>query len=73
MRDGPWRTDMARLAATDFGADWVINTDADEFWMPSGGTLKEVLASVPETTVSSSRSAGILCPVPTTEHTSPSG
>jgi len=24
MRDGPWRTHMARLAAIEHGADWVI-------------------------------------------------
>ena len=47
MRDGPWRTHMARLAATEHGADWVINTDADEFWMPRGGSLKEVFTAVP--------------------------
>ena len=45
-----WRTHMARLAATEYGADWVINTDADEFWMPRVGTLKDVLDSVPSDT-----------------------
>ena len=43
-----WRTRMARLAATEHGADWVINTDADEFWMPRRGTLKEVFTAIPE-------------------------
>lgn len=47
MTDGPWRTRMARLAATEYRADWVINTDADEFWMPHGRTLKEIFEAVP--------------------------
>lgn len=38
---------MARLAATELGAAWVINTDADEFWMPRRGTLKETFSAVP--------------------------
>jgi hypothetical protein len=47
MFEREWRTHMARLAATEHGADWVIHTDADEFWMPRGGSMKDVLGAVP--------------------------
>src|ERR1017187_8543560 len=38
-------TRMAQLALTQHCAAWVINNDADEFWWPLSGSLRDVFAS----------------------------
>jgi Glycosyl transferase family 2 len=48
FRQREWVTRMARLAATEHGADWVVNSDVDEFWWPRGGLLSDVLESIPK-------------------------
>lgn len=34
-------TRLAHMAAQDFGAEWILPFDADEYWYWTGGTLKE--------------------------------
>lgn len=38
-----WVTRMARMACTEYQADWVVNNDADEFWWSNQTTLKDYL------------------------------
>lgn len=42
-------TGMARRARTEYAADWVINADADEFWVPRDRnlTLRDALEHTP--------------------------
>ena len=53
MKQNEWVGRMAQVATDQLGADWIINSDADEFWLPSGGSLK--------TAISTSAGA-LLCP-----------
>lgn len=40
-------TRMAEIALRD-GADWLIHNDADEFWWPLVGSLRDVFSAIPE-------------------------
>ena len=68
LRQNEWVTRMARLAATQYGADWVINSDADEFWWPRGASLAEVLEAVPPRYGTVGAFLRVFCPRPGEEH-----
>ncbi|HET6601538.1 MAG TPA: glycosyltransferase family 2 protein [Gaiella sp.] len=68
LRQNEWVTRMARLAATEYGADWVINSDADEFWWPRGASLSGVLAPVPPRYGTVGAFLRVFCPRPGDEH-----
>lgn len=47
-RQSEWVTLMAQEAASEpHDADWIINNDADEFWVFPMGSIKEFLRSIP--------------------------
>lgn len=41
---GDWVHRMVTLAKNKYGADWIINSDADEFWHPKSGDIKKELS-----------------------------
>ena len=42
-----WVSAMAQIATEQLAADWLIHSDADEFWWPLEGDLKTTLQAVP--------------------------
>ena len=68
LRQDEWVTRMARLAATEYGANWVINSDADEFWWPRGASLSEVLDAVPPRYGTVGAFLRVFCPRPGADH-----
>jgi hypothetical protein len=47
-RDAEWRAAMARLAAHEHGAEWLLDADVDEFWLPRAEGFAEVLGAMPK-------------------------
>ncbi len=45
---GRWVTQMARMAHEKYGAEWVINNDADEFWWTPACNLKKEFKKIPK-------------------------
>ena len=42
-----WVTEMVSIAHYQFGADWIINNDADEFWFAENQNLKSFFEHLP--------------------------
>lgn len=43
-----WNNRMARIAREEYGADYLFHCDADEFWHPRTGNLKDEISRRPE-------------------------
>ena len=55
LRGGESPTQLARLAASDHGADWVISSGPGEFWWPRAESLKRPRCDSADGTRSSRR------------------
>jgi len=44
---GDVRAQLERLAVSEHGADWVLNAESDELWVPRSDSLPAVLAFIP--------------------------
>ena len=61
-----WVTRMARVAVDEYKADWVVHSDADEFWCASDPrlTLRSALEQVPDDVAAIQVSRSNFLPVP---------
>lgn len=55
FNQGVWMTNAAILARDELGADWILNNDADEFWVSRNGNLKDLLRASNADTLSCRR------------------
>ena len=45
--DGAVRGELERLAVAEHGADWVLDAEPDELWLPRGASLPAILTFLP--------------------------
>ena len=66
-----WVTRMAKMAFLEYHADWIINNDADEFWMPdiTSYNIKQVLEKIPKSILAcKAKRVNFLPPIGSTEN-----
>jgi hypothetical protein len=59
FRQMAWVTKMSLLARDKFGANWILNNDADEFWRPRSGNIKDAILAAEKSSIA--RPAILVC------------